>query len=555
MLRCLFPLCLYIGIAAFAASPVCAQAENEWRPMLPTADGDGSRRHQSTAEAPDLLRNDIAGVNRSVPDNQAGQSVRVGSVLIEATPKVDHRMFDTVIEPFLGKDATNQELAKLAQQIAEVARANGMVLASAYVPPQQVELGIVKIILRTGVIDEIRIEGSNSRALRDLLDPLAGKTVMQGELERRLVLAGDIPQIAVQKTELVIEGDRQILVVKVEERKKTRGKLAVDNFGSSNIGPLRARLSVEAVALLDDSDYANVTFRTNPADPQELAAASITYAIALNDQGTRAELAVAWSKSEVDANAFSPSRNARSQYASLAISHPLRRSRTSNLWVEGQLEYLKIDQDVLGALLQSDTVVTMSVGLSSSLKVGGGWLRTGAQLRQGLGVFGATGRNDPFSSRFDGDGQFTSGRAWANWSGKPIGDMTLRMAISGQLANEPLLSSEELGLGGAYVGRAFDFFERSGDEGILAMAELGYEFSPRSSWLKRLQPYMFVDGGYVANLQQGFGGGTLLSAGGGVRGDIGPVDLQLEAALPVYSTGGGAIDSEPKINFQVGLSF
>jgi hemolysin activation/secretion protein len=536
-----------------AASPAYAQAENEWRPMLPTADG--SRQHESSTEAPDLLRTDVSGEERSVPENRAGPSVRVGSVLIEATPKVDHAMFDTVIEPFLGQDATSEKLAKLAQQITEVARANGMVLASAYVPPQQVELGIVKIILRTGVIDEIRIQGSNSRALRNLLDPLVGKTMMEGELERRLVLAGDIPQIAVQQTELVIEGERQILVVKVEERKKTRGKLAVDNFGSSNIGPLRARLSVEAVALLDDSDYTNVTFRTNPADPKELAAASVTYGIALNDNGTRAELAVAWSKSEINANAFSPSRNARSQYASLAISHPLRRSRTSNLWVEGQFEYLKIDQDVFGSLLQSDTVVTMSVGLSSSLKVGGGWLRTGAQLRQGLGLFGATGRNDPFSSRFDADGQFTSARAWANWSGKPVGDMTLRMAVSGQLAAEPLLSSEEIGLGGAYVGRAFDFFERSGDQGILAMAELGYEISPRSGWLKRLQPYMFLDGGYVENLQQGFGGGTLLSAGGGLRGDVGPVDLQLEAAVPVYSTGSGTIDGEPKINFQVGLSF
>jgi hemolysin activation/secretion protein len=555
MLRNHFLFILCICSAFLPVAPVYAQADGEWRPMLPTQKDEAVQHDVSDADGPELLLKETPAKDRGVPENEPEQSVRVGSVLIEATPTVDHAMFDAVIEPLLGTNATNEELAQLAQQIAEVARTNGMVLASAYVPQQQVELGIVKIVLRTGIVDEIRIEGSDNRALRDLLNPLVGKTVMQGELERRLMLASDIPQISVKQTELLVDGDRQILVVKVDERKKTRGKLVADNYGSRNIGPLRARLSVEAVALLDDSDFANVTFRASPSDPEELAAGSISYGVALNDEGTRAEFAAAWSKSEIDAGGFAGSRNARSRYASLAISHPLRRSRTSNLWVEGQFEYLKIDQDIFGLALQSDTVVTMSVGLSSSLKVGDGWLRTGTQLRRGLGLFGATKPNDPFSSRNDADAQFTLARAWANWSGKPVGNMTLRMAVSGQLAAEPLLSSEEMGLGGAYVGRAFDFFERSGDQGILALAELGYEFSRPTSWLNRFQPYVFMDGGYVDNLQGGFGGGTLLSAGGGFRGDIGPVDLQLEAAVPVHSTGTGAISSEPKVNFQLGLDF
>jgi hemolysin activation/secretion protein len=543
-----------------AASPVHAQSngvqDNEWRVFLPSpTTTEASRTSPPDVALPTLTRNDLPPDDRQQNQEAGSQRIRIGSVLIEATAPINHAMFDQAIEPFLGTDASNQDLAKLAQEIAEVARSAGMMLADTHVPPQQVEMGIVKIVLTVGQIDEVRVEGSSNRALRDLLEPLVGKAVMQADLERRLMLAGNIPRINVRRTEIVNDGGRRILLVHVKERDAISGQLSLDNFGSSSIGPVRARLSAEAVALLDDSDYLNVTIRTNPADPKEFVAGSSVYGIGLNDNGTRAEIAAAWSKSDVDPRFGFGRRDGESRYASLAINHPLRRSRTSNLWVEGQFEYLKIEQQSFGAILQNDTVVTASVGVSSSLKTGNGWLRTGVQLRQGLGILGANQPGDPFASRFDADGQFTSARAWANWSGKPVAEMTLRIAVSGQVASEPLLSSEEMGLGGAYTGRAFDFFDRSGDQGVLALVEAGYEFSKPVSWIKRLQPYAFVDGGYVDNLRAGYGSGTLISAGGGVRADIGAVNMQIETAVPLHESGSPDNDSAPKLNLQLGVNF
>ena len=65
-------------------------------------------------------------------------------------------MFEKVIEPYLGSSATSEDLAKLAQEIAEIARSQGMVLANAYVPEQQIELGIVRIKLDAGSIDKVQ---------------------------------------------------------------------------------------------------------------------------------------------------------------------------------------------------------------------------------------------------------------------------------------------------------------------------------------------------------------------------------------------------------------
>lgn len=549
-----------IGGAVLAPSPLCAQVnaagEGEWRAFLPAATSDDSPdRNEVNVEAPQLIRSEAAIIPPEPLPADSGKGIRVGSVLIETDSSVNHSIFEKVIEPYLGSNATSEDLAKLAKEIAEIARSQGMVLANAHVPEQHIELGIVRIKLDAGSIDKVRIEGSANRALRQLLEPLMGRTVMKDELERRLMLANNIPQIIVKQTELINENGAQVLVVRVQQRKKTTGQFVVDNFGSNKIGPLRARLSVEAVALLDDSDSLNVTFRTNPAEPQELMAASVLYGVAMGPNGTRAEIATAWSESIIDAGSGFGKRNAGSRYASLAVNHPVHRSRTANLWADGQFEYLKIDQNSFGAVLQSDTVVTVSVGLSSSYRLGNGWLRTGAQLRQGLGIFGANGPADPFSSRNDADGTFTLARAWANWSGYAAGNMTLRMAVSGQYSADPLLSAEEMGLGGAYTGRAFEFYERSGDSGILALAELGYEYSKPKNWIRRVQPYVFIDGGYVHNFRNGYGTGTLVSAGTGIRAGLGIFDLQVEAATPLYAS--GAIDGgdDPRVNLQLGLDF
>ena len=548
------------GLVLLLTVPAQAQQvtsqEGEWTEFRPATKNDISKPLTASEFEPPLLvgKIDFSRDTEAVFETQRS-SVRVGSVLVQTTATIDHAMFEKAIEPFLGQELDSDELAKLVQQITEIARSNGMILADAHIPPQKVELGIVKIVLNVGSIDEIRIEGSANKALKSLLDPLVGQTTVRGELERRLMLANNIPQIIVRKTELIKEEGRQILLVSVEEKPKTKGRLVLDNFGSQRIGPIRARLKVEAVALLDDSDYLDATFRSNPVDPGEMVAASSVYGIGIGNNGTRAEIAVAWSKSNIDPRNGFDRRGGRSRYASLSLSHPVVRSRTANLWLEGQFEYLKIDQKSLGALLQSDTVVTMNAGLSASKRLGAGWLRSGAQIRQGFGILGASGEARPYSSRFDADGRFTSAKAWVNWAGKVADDLTLRVAVSGQLASEPLLSAEEIGLGGSYSGRAFEYYEKSGDQGVAAFVEIGHEISQPLNWIDRLQPYVFLDGGYVDNLNGGFGGGTLVSSGGGIRAEIGKLDLQFETALPLHQSSMGGVQSSPQFNVQVGMEF
>ena len=87
------------------------------------------------------------------------------------------------------------------------------------------------------------------------------------------------------------------------------------------------------------------------------------------------------------------------------------------------------------------------------------------------------------------------------------------------------------------------------------MAELRKEFSDVNQWLDWFQIYAFVDGGYVSNLGTGFGDGSLLSAGGGMRSQFGRFDFGLEVAAPVGNDRFESGDRSPKINVQLGVRF
>ena len=107
--------------------------------------------------------------------------------------------------------------------------------------------------------------------------------------------------------------------------------------------------------------------------------------------------------------------------------------------------------------------------------------------------------DNPFASRLDSDGTFTTLGFSGDWTGAVAGPVSLRMAMQGQLASQALPVSEELGLGGTNFLRGYDWFERSGDEGIMGLAELRYGLNKPFAAVRRAEFYGFLDGGTLSN--------------------------------------------------------
>ena len=494
-----------------------------------------------------------------VPDTSARQSsdsssITIGAVSVNSANQISGDILASSYEKFIGQTASQDMLRDLATAISEAARNRGYIFASAQVPSQSVKIGVVEVLLDPGAIDEVRIIGSKNSRLRTILNRLECKAALSHVVERQLLLAGDLPGIKLLNSKYVHEDGKGVLVVTVRED-KSKGYIALDNYGPETLGPVRARLNLDLTGLLTDSDVLTTNVISSALQPKELTYINTRFAMTLGNGSTVAGISGAAGRTRSGGNLANFNLTGRNRYASLFSSHALKRSNDFNLWLNAELAYLDVEQSRDGILFQDEQIATAALNFSGNYDLGFGRVYGGVGVTQGLGILGASQRGDPLNSRENGSGEFTKANFWIN-SILSMGDgFGMRLAGNAQIASRPLLSPHEISIGGPYFGKGYDFSERFGDEGALGLAELRKEFNDINGWLDWFQLYAFVDGGYVSNIGTGFGEGTLASAGGGLRSQIGKIDVGIEAAAPLNSNRFESDDRSPSINVQVGLRF
>lgn len=489
----------------------------------------------------------------AVSANAEGE-VQIGAVRVEGLSELSQADFADIAENYAGRTVDNAGLQALARAVADRARERGYIFASAAVPPQQLNIGIVRVVLDEGTVDEVRIAGSTNGRLKALLDPIVGKSVRKEDVESPLLLATDIPGVTVLDTRFVREGERGVLIVQAKDV-PTRGSVALDNWGPAAFGAVRARLEFEIAGLIDDDDQLNTYTTLTPLQPRELTYISARYANTISADGLQFAVTGGAGRTHEANRTFGFEANGRSRYAAASLISPVKRESNASLWVSGEFAWQQITQDFVGLFRQRDQLATVTLSGWGNARLGAGRLYGGVSMTRGLGILGATEANDAAISRADGSGEFTKGNAWVNWVGTLKGSLSMRLAANGQLASRPLLSSQEIGLGGPFFGRGYDFSERFGDQGVLGLAELRRNFERPTKWLDWAHVYGFVDGGYVDNLRGGFGGGTLVSGGGGIRAGRGRAEIGFEVAAPINADRFESGDKSPKVNLVVSYGF
>lgn len=458
--------------------------------------------------------------------------------------------------PFFGHRLSNDDLHDLLSTISGVARARGYLFARSSIPAQTIGGGVLRIELDEGHIDDVRLEGTDDKAVRAILATLRGHAPKREEVERQVMLADDLPGVSIGQIRFVREGDKGILIVPVT-RRRVAGDVWVDNWGDHELGPVRAQLAVDFNGLLGDRDKLSVSGLVTPLQARELQVIWGRYAYQINEAGT--ELAVFGSYGRTRSGGFlrDVEANGKSTGAGASVTQPLLRGRKVSLWLNAELDYFAIDQWASDSLIRRERVTTANLSVNGYLPLAGGRLRAGVGITQGLDIFGATVAGDPLASRPDARGRFTMAGAWASWSGRLAGPFSAKLAVSGQVASRPLLAINQISIGGPVFGRAFDFSERSGDEGILSSAEFQATLWDRSQGLLRWgQIYTFADAGSVSNIRNHFGTGQLYSAGVGARVTLGKsVKLGLEAAFPLNADRFETGDKTPRISASLTSSF
>lgn len=483
-------------------------------------------------------------------------AVLVGAIALVGLDALSPADFADVIAPSIGKTLDADQLAALATALAGRARDRGFVFASAWVEPQRLANGVLTVRIDEGRIDAIRFEGAEQAAVRRALAPLLnGRPARLAEVERRLLIAGDLDGVQVRGSRFFREDGLGILLVRVTED-RIGVRAALSNEGTKPLGPEQLRIDVDLNGLFAADDALTVTYTTTPAELGELQYGRARYAKRVSASGT--ELALVGSASIARPGAYLEPLDleSRSWFAGLQLLQPLWRRRDASLWLQTELGVRDFAQRRGGIRVRHDRITTARATLHGYRDLGGGRLRVSTTLSQGLGLFDATRFGDPLASRGDADATFTSLSAWTDWTVGLGSSFSLRLAALSQLASQPLLVTEEIGLGGTAFLRGYDWSERTGDEAAMALAELRYLWDRPLGLVRRAQLYAFLDGGKVSNREDGYGGGALASAGGGVRADItGSTGANLELAFPLTGPRYDTDDETPKLSFRLVRSF
>lgn len=536
----------------FCIAPAYAQAA---QPSLDRADPslieEDTRR--DAADRPEQEQAQV-GMQTGEGGSALSQPVQVGAILIEGTSELPPSHFAGVIEPYAGRLLGAAELEALSTSVAEHARAAGFGLATAWIPQQKISNGVLRIVVDEGRIDAVEVTGEGAGPVRRMLQPLAnGRPVRTATLERQLLLAGDVAGVELGKARLKRDQRGNVLSVS-SERERIEARAYGDNWGTSTVGPVRTRFYTDFNGLVGAADQLSLSAIVTPFDPIEFGLLGAGYETLVGTAGTKLGLSGYIATTHPGGVLKGRDVDGRSVEGEVTTSHPLLRSRAKSLWLDGSFRISQVRQSREDELTREDGLSVLSASLGGFVRGDAYRFRGRLGAAQGLDIFSATEAGDPLASRDDADGRFTKVELWLEYRRTLSKRFSVQLQAEGQLASGPLLSSEEMGLGGRTFLRGYDYREYAGDKGVAGSAELRFDLDKLPKPVSFVQLYTYADAGSVGNYRSGDGGGSLASAGGGVRVWLGKhFDIGLEVGVPLKRS--EFSDKDPRFSFTVGSRF
>lgn len=455
-----------------------------------------------------------------------GAAVTLASLRIEGLNAVDTAAILPGLPEVAGRTFDLAGLRELALQVEQRVRARGYPFARAYVPPQDMAGGVLRIAVVEGRYGQVQAQGTSAAQAQPWLAPLRpGDPIMATPLERSLLLLNDLPGVQAHSVlrpgSVAGTGD---LEVQVQAGRRWAGEVGVDNHGNRYAGRERVNAAVDVHSPFTFGDH----FAARGSYTVEGTwLGSAVYSLPVGTSGWRAQLGLARTEYELGKEFAALDAHGTADVASAALTYPIVRTRNQNLraTIGWQHKRLRDSRDAVGfderkrlnllpLVLSGDHRGDASVSWGSLALAPG-------RLELDLAARAA----DEASAR--SEGHFTKVTADAAHLRSLGGAFSLFGRLSAQWASRNLDSSEKFVLGGAYGVRAWPSGEGSGDTGWLAQAEVRYRTGS-------FEPYVFVDGGSVRINRHPWAAGdsrrNIEGAGLGVRWADGPWSADLAVA-------------------------
>ena len=471
-----------------------------------------------------------------VPVRAAPDSFEIAAVDVSGVSKLDARTVEDAVYPFAGpgRGATDVEAARRALEDAYKARGYESVLVE--IPPQPnaaFVAGIVQLKVTEAAIGRLRVTGSQYHALTVVLAQVPA--LREGEVpdfkaaQVQLAAANRFPDreitpsVRAGKVPGTIDVD-----LRVRDSLPLHASLELNNDHSSATSPLRLTGSVRYTNLWQAGHTITASYVVAPQRRSETEVIAGSYLAPII--GSPWTLLLYGYKSNSNVAALGGTNVLGNGYA-VGTRAIFRLPGTDERSLTFGFDYKDFKEDILipssdpatpPGLIQTPIAyvpLVVSYGMQFVTEKSAGNLSIGATA--GIRGFGSS-ETIVQAKRFNAAGNFVHLNIEGDYTRALGGDYSAHARISGQLADSPLVTNEQFGIGGHSTVRGYFQSEAVGDDGIAGSAELrSASYADKlGSFVDELRFFVFADGGYVrvrSPLPEQTDAFTLVSIGGGTR--------------------------------------
>ena len=390
---------------------------------------------------------------------------------------------------------------------------SGYVFARVTVPPQHlVDQGRLEIVVVDGFIEDVDVSGVPDRARGLVLDRMSSLIglhhVRLVELERRLLIAANVPGLKLKSTLMRGTSDGGTRLVLTGEHDLVTGSLGVDNKLSALLGTwqLRGTVAVNSVLGLGEQVYgtvglgADLRAALDGTTPLKVYGGGVI--IPVGHEGITLNPEYTHSATQSPALPGTPASVGTFDRWALRLQDPVLWTRSSSLNVNVAVEYIsqQVAAPAFGVNLNEDRYGVTRIGADYATSLHGIGLQVGGNLSLGLG-----GRSEADAlmsgiplSRDGTEPNFQKITANARITQPLPADLRLDLIGASQYSfSKPMLRSEQFALDGSDAVSAFSAGTFSVDQGATLRAELLHPFAIRfEAATASISPYLFGSAGH-----------------------------------------------------------
>jgi len=480
-----------------------------------------------------------------------GTKVTVHKIRIEGGTIYPLKDLGEAFQPMIGHEVTLAQLIEATRGITQRYQTDGYLLSYAFLPPQDFDQGVVRVVLVEGYVRDYQLQGdlgSVAGYLQKLVDkirqerPLTRKT-----FERYTTLMSRVPGVTLQ-AQVPPPGttDGATTLVASATRKPITSTLSTTDDNRKGVQALLGANLNSFTSMAEQLSFSGLF----PPGKDDEHYYRLDYSQYLNAEGTQLSLSASRYRSNPDAdvllsNGIELKQHRENDRLSVGVTHPFIAAQ--NEWLSGGVRLYSVDDksryQVRGSPLSIETKTNIR-----ALAFEGDWrTSTDRQLRilsagvyKGIDGMGAKTNDvydiDFFRARLSG---VQSDKFFEHWQG----------VLSGALywSNDSLPDSERAQFGGQNFGRGYPSDQSSGDKGWGVAYELNYSFNRDGNWVRVLQPYVVIDTARTWYNTLPLQDSKLSSLATGLRfGDAKYYNISLEAAKPMSDIALDSFNRNPR---------